>query len=145
MDTKLYHCARCGEHKTLKNFYVHKSGRRIGKKANGQCRPCQTAYSREYHAKNPERTKTYQQKNHLARWLRKWYGISIDEYQALLIGCNNRCQICGEPPKQNERLFVDHCHSTNKVRGLLCRICNFGIGHFKDNPELMERAVAYLK
>ncbi len=50
------------------------------------------------------------------------------------------CVICGS----NEKLVVDHCHVTNKVRGMLCNHCNKGLGHFRDNPELLEFARIYL-
>ena len=41
--------------------------------------------------------------------------------------------------------FVDHCHTTNKVRGILCAACNFGIGKFKDSTALLYLAIDYLK
>lgn len=50
------------------------------------------------------------------------------------------CTICGV----KENLVVDHCHKTNKIRGLLCNHCNRGLGHFKDDPELLEFAKIYL-
>lgn len=51
------------------------------------------------------------------------------------------CVICGEP---GESLAVDHCHKTNKVRGMLCSSCNLGLGKFKDDPQLLEFARIYL-
>lgn len=57
-----------------------------------------------------------------------------------------RCAIC---PKKvsldGKALSVDHCHTSGKIRGLLCSECNRGIGYFTDNPELLEAAAAYLK
>ena len=50
------------------------------------------------------------------------------------------CVICGS----TEELVVDHCHKTNVVRGMLCNHCNRGLGHFKDDPELLEFARIYL-
>lgn len=54
---------------------------------------------------------------------------------------NGRCLICGEGSR---RLEIDHCHTTGRVRGLLCIYCNTGLGRFKDNPALLARAIAYL-
>jgi hypothetical protein len=52
------------------------------------------------------------------------------------------CQICSLPDRR--ALNVDHCHTTGKVRGLLCDSCNKGLGMFKDNPDLLTNAVKYL-
>lgn len=53
------------------------------------------------------------------------------------------CAICGKPPRA--RLQIDHNHKTGKYRGLLCDNCNIGLGHFKDSPELLRKAIDYLK
>ena len=50
------------------------------------------------------------------------------------------CVICGSA----EKLVVDHCHTTNQIRGMLCNHCNRGLGHFRDDPELLEFARIYL-
>ena len=52
------------------------------------------------------------------------------------------CQICDKPFGHK---VVDHDHKTGKIRGLLCRQCNFGLGHFRDNPDSLEKAATYLK
>lgn len=52
------------------------------------------------------------------------------------------CGICREPMK---RPIMDHCHKTKEVRGLLCSSCNIGLGQFKDEPELLKRAMSYLR
>lgn len=82
--------------------------------------------------------------------LKKHYGMTIDDYENLYDTQNGICMICGKPEfvkDQNGRLrklAVDHCHTTGKIRGLLCTNCNKGLGHFKDSPELLKSAVNYL-
>ena len=75
--------------------------------------------------------------------LRSNYGLSIEDYNALLAQQGGACAICRKQPEQ--RLCVDHCHVTKKVRRLLCRRCNLGIGYFRDDPGLLRLAAAYLE
>lgn len=75
------------------------------------------------------------------------YGLSLDDYDKLLIKQNGVCAICKhkETKKGIDFLPVDHNHKTGKVRGLLCNACNWGIGHLKDDIEILENAIKYLK
>lgn len=73
--------------------------------------------------------------------LRYLHGLSIAEYEALLIAQSGRCSVCDVPLKLP---FVDHCHVKGHVRGMLCRGCNSGIGFFKDSPTLLRSAIQYL-
>ena len=74
------------------------------------------------------------------------YGLSKDDYLALLEKQNNVCAICLNPETiENSILCVDHCHKTGKVRGLLCRMCNSALGKFNDDLSNLKRAVAYLE
>jgi len=54
------------------------------------------------------------------------------------------CAICKKPPQQNKRLAVDHCHTTGDIRGLLCDLCNRGLGFFQDDIERIAIAIVYL-
>jgi Recombination endonuclease VII len=72
----------------------------------------------------------------------KGYGISDEDYQALLARQGGLCGICR---KKKRPLCVDHCHVTGKVRGLLCHKCNLGLGHYDDDPVLTRAATAYLE
>jgi hypothetical protein len=81
--------------------------------------------------------------NNRRSFLRTQYGISLEDYEAMLKRQGGVCAICRK--RSAERLCVDHCHVTRKVRGLLCRRCNFGLGHFSDDPDLVEAAAAYLR
>ena len=72
------------------------------------------------------------------------YGITLDDYKIMVNEQNNKCKICGQPPSKRG-LFVDHCHMTNNIRGLLCQACNIAIGQMKDDPERLEKAANYVR
>lgn len=81
------------------------------------------------------------------------HGITVEHYYKMIEEQENKCAICGKhetkkstkSPSEISPLAIDHCHKTNKVRALLCRTCNLGIGAFNDNHELMLKAIEYLK
>lgn len=82
--------------------------------------------------------------------LNKSYGIGIEEYNIMLDAQNSCCKICDRHltevnDKHKKNLCVDHCHTTGKIRGLLCDRCNRGLGFFHDNIDLLEKVVNYLK
>ena len=74
--------------------------------------------------------------------LKRLYGISPADYDALLAKQDGVCAICGKPSE--ETLCVDHCHATGTIRGLLCRKCNTGRGCYEDDPATMITSLAYL-
>ena len=69
-------------------------------------------------------------------------GIKVPEFFRLLRIQEGKCAICGD--QKGMRLKIDHCHKSQRVRGLLCTKCNTGLGHFNDDPELLVRAKNYL-
>lgn len=102
------------------------------------------SYAREHRKANPDYWKDTE--------LRKNYGITLATYNAMLEKQGGVCAICKNPEASFEQRFqrtrnlaVDHCHTTNKVRGLLCTKCNRGIGCFGDDVGLLNSAIAYLK
>jgi hypothetical protein len=83
--------------------------------------------------------------NHLQRQ----FGIGLAEYSQMAVDRNNKCDICGQPEKQEragkvKALAVDHDHKTGAVRGLLCCDCNQALGKFQDSKDLLTSAIAYL-
>lgn len=76
--------------------------------------------------------------------LLKKYGLTIDDYNALLIQQSGCCAICRTPPLFASTLFVGHDHKTGKVRGLLCNACNLGLGSMRDSGDILVGAAAYL-
>ena len=97
-------------------------------------------YMKEYHQKPTSKLK--KRDNHLKRA----YGITLKEYNKMWKQQEGCCRICGDHELVlNKTLHVDHCHTSGKVRGLLCSNCNTGLGMFKDNQEILKNAVDYLK
>lgn len=74
----------------------------------------------------------------------KKYSINADQYDAILKEQNNLCAICQKTEPCNRSLAVDHCHTTKRVRGLLCTNCNMAIGKFQDNIDYLRKAVEYM-
>ncbi len=89
-------------------------------RGQGRCKPCEVVRGREL-------------------TVRRVYGISLQEYNAMFVGA--LCSICGS----NERLVLDHCHKTNRKRGVLCSDCNTAIGMMGDNPQRLRWAAEYLE
>jgi hypothetical protein len=79
------------------------------------------------------------------RWssIKHNYGILPADYQAILEWQGGVCAICRRLP--TEHLCIDHCHATGRIRGLLCRKCNTGLGCYEDDTELMNMAIKYLR
>ena len=97
-------------------------------------RASQRAYQASWHAQHGRECR-----------LRRLYDLTLVEYDAILSTQGGGCAICGAAPKQNRRLAVDHDHDTGRVRGLLCDACNPGLGRFRDSPDLLRRAIAYIE
>ncbi len=77
--------------------------------------------------------------------LRSQFGITPAEYESLLTQQNNSCAICKREEPTGYGWHVDHCHTTKKVRGILCSMCNQGLGLFQDNTSSLKEAVKYLE
>jgi hypothetical protein len=82
--------------------------------------------------------------------LKAAHGITIKDYDAMLIVQQGKCAICGttEPGGRmglcGPVFHVDHCHTNGNIRGLLCHSCNVGLGNFKDSVTNLANAIAYL-
>ena len=83
-------------------------------------------------------------KNTRRRSLVKTYGLTVEQYDKMLEQQNGGCAICGGQNKDGRRLFIDHCHQSEKVRGLLCSKCNLFLGAANDSVDILSRAITYL-
>lgn len=78
--------------------------------------------------------------------LRTRYGMTVEQFDEMLAAQDARCKICrSEDPKGHGRWHVDHCHTTGKVRGILCSDCNTALGLVCDSPTTLVRAAHYLR
>jgi len=91
---------------------------------------------KEYYANNKHKVKSKAR----GRQLRYLYDITQDEYNRILLEQKSQCAICGNVSS----LVVDHNHATGKVRGLLCKKCNFVLGLVDDKKEILIRGAEYL-
>jgi hypothetical protein len=99
------------------------------------------AYKKAYTKTHPRIYKYYNRQNY---YLKRNHGITIEQYNQMFVNQGGLCTICKEHPAENTRLSVDHDHKTGKIRGLLCIRCNAGLGHFKDEINLLLNAIKYL-
>jgi hypothetical protein len=119
--------------------------------------PGRKAYDAEWRKNNAERVRASQQKYNDANpgrdrfyRLRILYGLTQDQFDAMLAEQGGVCALCGNPPategaKTTPVLHVDHDHVTNRVRQLLCHTCNQGIGLLCDDPALLRKAADYIE
>lgn len=77
--------------------------------------------------------------------LRTVYGLTVQGYEEILAKQNHSCAICERVEPTGYGWHVDHCHSTNKIRGILCSKCNQGIGLLDDKIETLKKAIKYLE
>lgn len=110
-------------------------------------------YRKNFYEENKEvaiqRSKTWAENNRRQRKhnvLKSTYNITIDDFEKMLEEQDYKCYCCSiEHSELKNGLYVDHCHNTNKVRGLLCSTCNLAIGYAKDNVEILTNMIKYLE
>lgn len=104
--------------------------------------------------RSAENFKAVRDKN---KHLKYTYGITLYEASVILAEQDHECTGCGRAlrlhvarvekgkPRQLDQAVVDHCHTTKKVRGLLCHHCNVAVGHMQDDPDIAARLTNYLR
>lgn len=132
-------CLRCKKTKLIGDFYARKPSKKYNQTHRTWCKLCDRDAN---HARQV--TGRVYRKN----WnLQRKFGMTIEDYTLIAESQNGRCAICGSLPEQDSmkhELAVDHDHVTGKIRGLLCRHCNIGLGKLGDNLAGLMRAVNYL-
>jgi len=143
-DGPRQYCLVCKTLKPPDAFGLQK--RRTGSiRRRSECKSCATIRAGKWKKSNPGNVKKHQRIGTLRE-----HGLTPATYRAMLCAQGGVCAICGkaETAKRNGKtawLSVDHDHGTGRVRQLLCSACNTAIGMFRDDPELLERAAAYLR
>jgi len=128
-------CNRCEIEKPEADFHKDKT---VRSGLYGFCKVCKTNASKQWQKDNPTRKRETQ--------LKRNYGISLEDYQEMKKAQNNCCATCDRNESELKRsLMVDHCHTSGKIRGLLCDECNLSLGKIKDNIQTLEKMILYLK
>lgn len=100
-------------------------------------------YQKTYRMKNPGKSKLT--KEQWRAYDLKKFNLTNEDYNQMFDNQGGNCAICGKHQSEFKKsLAVDHCHTTSKVRGLLCNNCNLGLGNFKDEIEFLANAITYL-
>jgi Recombination endonuclease VII len=120
-------CSKCYQIKGLNEFSITPSGH-----PRGACKPCRVNANIGPDAKR--------------RYLKRSYGLTLDQYNEHMRAQEGRCKICKShySDQPHGTLSIDHNHETGQVRGLLCGSCNRALGLFGDDPTLLTKAAAYL-
>lgn len=126
-------CLKCSEVKDETEFYKDRN-RKDGLRT--KCKVCWNEDSLTYYYTNKESLVEKRKDYHY----RRTYGISLEERDSKEARQNGRCMICNE----EKALVVDHCHDSGKVRDMLCITCNQALGMFKEDKEILERAIIYI-
>lgn len=137
-------CKVCNTEKSLNEFYKEASSK---DGHSSKCKICKNKATMTWRELNPEKYNTAARgynKKHYPKLRLNRYGISLEHYNNMIESQNNKCYICDSAPKGTRPLVIDHNHTTGAVRGLLCYGCNRAL-HVLETPELMIKAVAYLK
>lgn len=126
----LKRCTSCRAEKDTEEFYKQ------GNRRQSKCKPCLLQHQKTRY--DPEKNRNYS--------IKRRYGVSAEEYAAMLLKQGGSCAICNSTETVLGRpLYVDHNHNTGRVRGLLCHKCNTGLGSFRDSPLLLKAATTYLE
>jgi len=128
LDNQGKRCGRCQVTKTLEDFNKN-SAKKDG--LQERCRDCQKGHYQTNDG--PIKNRAFQ--------LKRKYDLTLESYDKMFLEQEGKCLIC---KRCDERLVVDHCHTTGKVRGLLCSGCNRGLGFFNDRAENLQKAAEYL-
>ena len=129
-------CPHCKLTLPAKDF--HKANKRPDGLA-GYCKRCTSEKQKLWYQANRDKQAVHSRRGKL----KYKYGITEDDYDAMLFAQGGGCAICSEP-RDGRRLHIDHDHNSGHVRGILCHACNISLGQMRDSAALLRRAAEYL-
>lgn len=120
-------CIGCGEFKGPSEFHLYRQKNSYGgHQAYNKCIKCE---------------KDRKIRSHLKRT----YDLELEDYEKMVLEQNGKCYLCNQEPSDVfNRLVVDHCHKTGKIRKLLCRGCNVFLSKVENCPEYLKKVNVYL-
>lgn len=133
-------CNTCKKEQHIENFGKYKSRDKVLRR--NKCNKCRSKDQQKRYHNNPD-IKEQALKNSRKSHLKIKYNMTVEEYNVLYNNQKGKCFICNKTMKGS--LNIDHCHTTGKIRGLLCWSCNIGLGKFKDNKNYLQKAIEYLE
>ena len=118
-------CKTCNRERELKHFSkrTYSSGT-VGYQP--KCKDCERAKRSQYY--KPHET------------MRRKFKITEEQYQKMMEP--DDCPCCG---RRMEKKCIDHCHKTEKIRGVICNNCNTALGLIDDNKETLSNLIQYLE
>jgi len=134
---KTKECTNCHQVKLLFEFYpskTYKDGRQ------SICKACSTQKVATYNKNHPDKSKFSARKAQI----KQSYGLLYEDWLKLWETQDGKCAICGESFDRPGAANTDHNHKTNKVRGLVCRRCNIGLGYYENTKRMIE-SINYLR
>jgi hypothetical protein len=130
-------CSKCNAEKPLEDFYKFFDKWSDKHYPSARCKPCHQQYKRE---------SSTTPRNRKAEKLQLRYGLTYEQWEKMREAENYSCMICGITEAEiDKKLDVDHCHSSGKVRGILCNPCNNMLGNARDNPDILAAGAAYMR
>ena len=134
-------CGKCDLEKQASEFHRHKASR-AG--IRGTCKSCVSTAIKEHRRLNP---RVRLPEIARASGLKARYGMTLEQYAAMLAAQGGGCAICGSATSSGckNSFHVDHNHKTGNVRGILCQRCNTGIGSLREDATILRRAISYLE
>jgi hypothetical protein len=135
-------CSKCKIVKTLNEFFTD---RRQPDQSTYRCKECHAEYQKAFKASGRYKPTKVSPEKRRARHLKKRYGVTPEQADAMRKAQDNRCAICGNELGSKQRTHIDHDHLTGKLRKILCNPCNRGIGYLQDSPEILLKAAQYLQ